>query len=61
MKRSQITINLIPKLIRELERMAKAEGRSRSNMAAELINRQLNKERKTRNELSKNDYQVGKS
>lgn len=45
MKRSQITINLTPRLVRELERMAKAEGRSRSNMAAELINRQFSKEK----------------
>jgi len=40
-KRSQITINLLPELIAALDTKAQDEGRSRSNMAAELIKRQL--------------------
>jgi len=42
-KRSQITINLLPELIAALDAKAQEESRSRSNMAAELIKRQLNK------------------
>ena len=44
-KRSQITINLKPDTIAQVDALAKTEGRSRSNMAAELINRQLIKEK----------------
>jgi len=40
-KRSQITINLQPELIDAVDKRAQEEGRSRSNMAAELIKRQL--------------------
>jgi len=39
--RSQITINLQPELIDQVDIKARDEGRSRSNMAAELIKRQL--------------------
>ena len=40
-KRSQITINLQPDLIDLVDVQAAAEGRSRSNMSAELIRRQI--------------------